>query len=59
MHFFTKWSEKGKMEKILQYLQETYHPVGILVYGSFAEGTVKISFEEKEIILVCRFRETA
>ena len=29
------------MEKILQYLQETYHPVGILVYGSFAEGTEK------------------
>ena len=27
--------------------------------GSFAEGTVKISFDEKEIILVCRFRETA
>ena len=27
------------MEQILEYLKNTYHPISILVYGSFADGT--------------------
>ena len=27
------------MEQILEYLKNTYSPVSILVYGSFADGT--------------------
>ena len=27
------------MEQILEYLQNTYHPISILLYGSYADGT--------------------
>jgi len=27
------------METIIEYLKETYHPIGLIVYGSFANGT--------------------
>ena len=27
------------MEKIMEYLKSAYHPIGMAVYGSFANGT--------------------
>ncbi len=40
------------MEKIIEYLNQTYQPLGIIVYGSFADGSNNLNSDFDALLIV-------
>ncbi len=50
------------MEKIIEYIQQTYNPLSIILYGSYASGTNNLNSDFDSLVISCdheQFHDTS